>query len=141
MPRGKPNAPTPLDRFLETDFRALQKVMNEGRLDVQFYTDNQAMNTKSRLWRLRSSLLYYKPNEPLSQAAKTFMFKRQGNRLTIIDRATSEENNLLLRAIEGGHNPYAISDAQERDTEIQLEQNRKQTEQFIQELVNGNEDK
>lgn len=114
MPRGIPKVPTPLDRFLDVDFLCLQKVMNTGRIDIAFSTDNQAINTKSRLWRLKNSIMYYKPNEPLAEACKTFVFKRQGSRLTIIRREMSAEYDAQMAALGTDvPDPSAIADAQE----------------------------
>lgn len=114
MPRGKPLVPTPLDRFLEVDFACLQKVLQTGRIDINFGTDNQAINTKARLWRLRNSLLYYRPNEELSIAAKTFVFKRQGSNLTIIRREQSPEVAAQLAALRVDA-VIAIADPQEQE--------------------------
>lgn len=128
---GKPRTPTPLDYFLDVDFACLQKVLNKGRIDIQFQTDNQAANTKLRLWRLRNSLNYYKPGEALSEASKFFMFKRQGSRLTIIDRRISAEYELMKEAVKEDKLDN-ISDPQERDQRELVE--------LTKEFENGNKD-
>lgn len=127
MTKRKGDTPTPLDRFLDVDFAVLQRVMDTGRCDMKFDTPNQAANTKLRLWRLRNSLIYYKPFDPLTQAVKTFMFKRQEERLSIIDRVRSAEYRVMQEAAAGLQSTDAISDP--------VEQEQRKSQDAVEELL------
>ena len=100
---GTPKSPTPLDRFLPVDYRTLQHVADNGQLTIKFATDSQACNTKYRLIRLIRSLEAFKPNDPLTKATKTFVFKwrKDTDVLTIVDRARSQEVDAQEAALRG----------------------------------------
>ena len=98
---GKPRTPPPLDRFLPVDFETLQYVADHGQLTIRFETDNQAMNTKYRLWRLKESLQVNAKGDPLAIASRYFVFKIKQDVLTISNRATSRETAALKAAMDG----------------------------------------
>jgi hypothetical protein len=100
---GKLKTPPPLDHFIPVDFRTLQYVADNGQLTIKFFTDSQACNTRYRLIRLVRRLEIDKPNDPLTIAAKRFVFKWKNDKLTIVDREASQEAAAMDMAIaEGG---------------------------------------
>lgn len=98
---GKPKTPQALNRFLPIDFETLQYVMDHGKITMKFDTDNQAMNTKFRLWRLKESLQTYAKGDPLQKASLYFTFKIRQDVLTIVDRTRSREFEVQKAAIQG----------------------------------------
>jgi hypothetical protein len=99
---GSPKTPTPLDRYIPVDFATLQLAADLGQFTIVFETDSQACNTKYRLLRLTLSLAAYAPNDPLTKACKSFVFKwRKGTRiLTISDRLRSQEASSMDKALK-----------------------------------------
>lgn len=98
-PPGRIKRPQALDRFLPLDFQTLQYVMERGSITMKFDTDNQAMNTKYRLWRLKESLQAYAKGDPLQKASLYFMFKIRKDVLTITDRMRSREYAVQQAAV------------------------------------------
>jgi hypothetical protein len=98
---GSPKKPPALDRFLPIDFETLQYVADHGQLTMRFDTDNQAMNTKYRLWRLKESLQVNALGDPLQKASKYFVFKVRKDMLTISNRVMSPEVAVQRAAIDG----------------------------------------
>jgi len=141
--RGTPNTPTPLDHFIAIDFETLQYVADHGQITINFATDSQACNTMSRLRRLQKSLAAYKPDDPLSIAAKSFVFKWRVRTtyLTISDRLRSQETDAMRKALEGkcdvvSSDPMELTtpiDVDALEAEYQAEQAR------LKEQANGNE--
>lgn len=93
--------PPKLDRFTPLDFRVLQHVADHGQITIVFNTDNQAMNSKYRLWRLKESLLVNAPGTPLAEAARYFVFKVKQDTLTIVNRQGSQEEEAYEAALRG----------------------------------------
>lgn len=99
----KQKNPTPLDHFVPEDFQVLQYVMDKGQITINFRTDSQACNTRSHLRRLIFSLKMLKPDDPLSIAAQSFMFKWRirSSILTILSRENSQETDAMKEALSG----------------------------------------
>lgn len=93
--------PPKLDRFTPLDFEVLQHVADHGQITIVFNTDNQAMNSKYRLWRLKESLLVNAPGTPLAEAARYFVFKVRQDTLTIVNRQGSQEEDAYRAALRG----------------------------------------
>jgi hypothetical protein len=95
--------PPPLDHFIAVDFKTLQHVADNGQLTIKFNTDSQACNTRYRLLRLIRRLEIDKPTDPLTIAAKHFVFKWRKNTsiLTISDRVQSQEADAMDDALQG----------------------------------------
>lgn len=112
---GSPKTPTPLDRYIPVDFATLQRVADTGQFTIVFKTDSQACNTKYRLIRLTLSLAAYAPNDPLTKACKSFVFKwRKGTSiLTISDRMRSQEASSMDDALKGVDIDVVSSDPME----------------------------
>jgi hypothetical protein len=95
--------PTPLDHFVPVDFKVLQHVMDKGQITINFATDSQACSTRSHLMRLVFSLKMLKPDDPLSIASQSFIFKWRvkSSLLTITNRQTSKETDAMEAALRG----------------------------------------
>jgi hypothetical protein len=129
---GKPKTPPALNRFLPVDFETLQYVMEHGQLTIKFHTDNQAMNTKYRLWRLKESLQVNAKGDPLQKASLYFVFKVKQSVLTISDRAKSQEAEDQKAALRGE------VDVLSADPQEMMPLDIAEIERLIKEQENGN---